>query len=94
MDDANYKTDLTPIIRHLEHLTYTELKVLVTMFHYGTHLTPDQLQRETGSCMKSIRKAMKSENVRAITQQKKAKNKTTQLILKLIQQQQEADSVF
>ena len=88
------QTDISPIVQHIEHLTLTELRILIVMFHHGTYLEPQVLERKTGACRKSINKAIKSENVRAILKQMKQKNETTRLLLKLTQQLQETDSVF
>ena len=92
------KTDLTPIVQNLEHLTLTDLRVLIVIFHEGRYIRPSELQEKTGACRKSINKSLKSEKVRAIIQQMKQKSETARLILKLVHQVQqdepETDSVF
>lgn len=74
------KTDLSPIIQELEHLKFTELRVLVVMYHCGKYLEPDQIQQQTGACMKSIKAALKSENVKTLLKKMNRKSDITRLL--------------
>jgi hypothetical protein len=77
------KTNIEPIIRELENLKESDVKVLLCMFHYGEWLSAEQLEVYTGLHIRTVKISLAKPRIRNIVKKMEKKDEFEQMFLRM-----------